>query len=1307
MKICSRFLRTGVVFVLLLFLSGVAQAYITVSGNQSGTWLADSTYYVSANVTVQNGNTLIIPKGVVVKFNTNTQLNANGTLSVDGSLGFVYFTSKNDNTVGQTIAGSTGNPASNDWYYIYFSGSGSSGSVLDSCIVRYGNYGIYISNSDLTIRYCTASNNYYDGIYCGSGNPGLTNNLITANRRYGIYLSSSSPVISNCQILGNGTSGNYEGIYGTTSSPNIQNCVIKNNTGGGIYVTGSANPATVSNDTVSNNGSSHGIYYTGSAQITISNNYVSGHTGTNIAGIVTSWAQVNNNVITSNRFPLAVTGFIYTTYSGNTITGNTYNKSMGVLGYISGTLYNASNLPSPLTANVIITTPQVQNGTSLTIQPGAVIKFLQGEYINVSGSLSAIGKTDSLIAFTSFKDDSLGGDNNGDGGGTLPASNDWSYIYLSGTGSSGSVLDSCLIKYANYGIQFNNSDAVLRNSNIRQSYTDGIYCSSSNPALTNNLINANRRYGIYMGSSSPVITNCKVQNNGSSGTYEGIYGSSSSPTIQNCVIKNNTGGGIYVTGASNPGTVSNDTVSNNGTGHGIYYTGTAQVTISNNYVSGQTGTNLAGIVTSWAQVNSNYITGNRFPLAVTGNINSSYSGNTITGNTYNTAMGVLGYISGTLLNRSNLPSPLTANVIITTPQIQNLTTLTIQPGAVIKFLPSQGLTVYGNLSAIGKTDSLISFTSFKDDSLGGDNNGDGGGTLPASNDWDYVGLSNSGASGSIIDSCLFKYGNHGIATYNCDPVIRNNTFRNSYYDGINVSSGNPALTNNLINGNRRYGIYLSSSSPVITNCKVQSNGSSGIYDGIYGSSSSPTIQNCVIKNSTGGGIYVTGASNPATVSNDTVSNNGTGHGIYYTGTAPAAISNNYVSGQTGTNLAGIVTSWAQVNNNYITGNRFPLAVTGNINSTYSGNTITGNTYNTAMGVLGTISGTLLNRSNLPSPLTANVIITTPQVQNLTTLTIQPGAVLKFLPSQGLNVYGTLSAIGKTDSLISFTSFKDDSLGGDNNGDGGGTLPASNDWDYLYLNGSGSSGSILDSCLIKYGQYGINIYNSDLVIRNSTFRNSYYDGIYCTGGTPNLTRNLITTNRRYGIYLNGSSSVIYRCEVKGNGTSGNYHGIYCYNSSPQIRHCNILNNTDAGVYTQYQSNPVIDSCHIYGNTNYGVNNVDVSLTLNAQYNWWGDSTGPNDPSTGPPDYNPAGLGNKVSDYVTYRPWMPRPYICGDNNGDEKVSLGDIVYLINYLFKFGPAPVPMEKANVNGDGKVSLGDVVWLINYLFKFGPAPIC
>jgi len=91
---------SGFLFLLLfcgsafLGFSGTAQAYITINGgNLSGTLMADSTYYVLATPTVQNLTTLIVPKGVVMKFNTGTYLTVYGTLSVDGSLGMVYFTS--------------------------------------------------------------------------------------------------------------------------------------------------------------------------------------------------------------------------------------------------------------------------------------------------------------------------------------------------------------------------------------------------------------------------------------------------------------------------------------------------------------------------------------------------------------------------------------------------------------------------------------------------------------------------------------------------------------------------------------------------------------------------------------------------------------------------------------------------------------------------------------------------------------------------------------------------------------------------------------------------------------------------------------------------------------------------------------------------------------------------------------------------------------------------------------------------------------------------------------------------------------
>ena len=75
------------------------------------------------------------------------------------------------------------------------------------------------------------------------------------------------------------------------------------------------------------------------------------------------------------------------------------------------------------------------------------------------------------------------------------------------------------------------------------------------------------------------------------------------------------------------------------------------------------------------------------------------------------------------------------------------------------------------------------------------------------------------------------------------------------------------------------------------------------------------------------------------------------------------------------------------------------------------------------------------------------------------------------------------------------------------------------------------------------------------------------------------------------------------------------------------------------------------------------------------------------------------------FVNSQSEMP---LCGDVNGDGKVSVSDVIYLVNYLFKGGPPPIPeLLVGDVNGDGKVTVSDVVYLVNYLFKGGPPPRC
>jgi hypothetical protein len=63
--------------------------------------------------------------------------------------------------------------------------------------------------------------------------------------------------------------------------------------------------------------------------------------------------------------------------------------------------------------------------------------------------------------------------------------------------------------------------------------------------------------------------------------------------------------------------------------------------------------------------------------------------------------------------------------------------------------------------------------------------------------------------------------------------------------------------------------------------------------------------------------------------------------------------------------------------------------------------------------------------------------------------------------------------------------------------------------------------------------------------------------------------------------------------------------------------------------------------------------------------------------------------------------------GDANGDGKLSVADVVYLIGFLFKGGPGPNPLLGGDANCDSKLSVADVVYIIGYLFKGGAAPPC
>jgi len=80
------------------------------------------------------------------------------------------------------------------------------------------------------------------------------------------------------------------------------------------------------------------------------------------------------------------------------------------------------------------------------------------------------------------------------------------------------------------------------------------------------------------------------------------------------------------------------------------------------------------------------------------------------------------------------------------------------------------------------------------------------------------------------------------------------------------------------------------------------------------------------------------------------------------------------------------------------------------------------------------------------------------------------------------------------------------------------------------------------------------------------------------------------------------------------------------------------------------------------------------------------------------------GNGLPDMLKALRYSFKP---GDLNGDDRVSLADVIFLVNFVFRPGsPEPVPLGAGDTDCDSNISLADIVRLVNYIFKGGP-PAC
>ncbi len=775
---------------------------------------------------------------------------------------------------------------------------------------------------------------------------------------------------------------------------------------------------------------------------------------------------------------------------------------------------------------------QMLSGATLTIDPGIVIKHqLSGGGFIIDGALVANGTALNNIVFTSERDDQYGNplDTNGDGATTTPAQGNWNWIHF--TDSSNDVtskLNYCRVTYAS--------------QSPYDGYPTSIWCTNASPTITNSFI-FKGYYGIRCdGNSAPVISANTFDNLGAAPIVMSVL---SDPQI----ATNNT----YTTNTYNALALISETLSQNAllkyrpnvgnpASPTFAYLPTGTITVASgvtlsiapqvvikpnssyalfdvfgalNMVGSDNGTNRIFVTSMYDDA----IAGDTTPLSSTlpnaGNWgrllfeDTSVDASCVIRNVKFQFGGSGGNTSGVISCQSAGPrcanleffQNATAFTIAgnSTPSIDSLNILNCTQLPIVTSLishPTYGQTMtFANNAYLGL--GILGETIAQDVLLGVGKIG------PFSN-LNYILAGNVtiafGAKWTINPGVVIKSGRlYADPTGNWIDIF-GTLYANGKLDSLIMFTsladdafgqdvmGDGAAT--LPAPGQWYGIQfepVSNDAATLMNyCRIRYAGNSG--GALYFSSAGPTISNTQITRSYVTGATIAGASTPTfnSVDFDSTTANITGTPVYLSLVSDPVFNNCRFQGNAYTAL-GVITE------------------------------------NIAQDVLWKVRP-VAGRQNMPFFL--NGLLT---VGLGATLTMQPGVIVKGY-SGTIDIQRAFTSIGRTvpESLVVFTSYRDDFYGGDSNNDSTYTSPAPGDWNYVTVEGTAidpqvnfkncvfrygsasstqgalrcvSSAPTVDSCLFAYNNVGISAEgSSNPLVRGSSFYGNYYYGINNTGAS---------------------------------------------------------------------------------------------------------------------------------------------------------------------------------------------------------------
>ncbi len=460
-----RFVPFSCWIVLFLICVGTTQAQTSISGSQSGVWnTGGSPYLIIGNVSVPAGQTLTIQPGVIVKFNSGTQLVVDGTLLCEGtSGGTIVFTSYRDDSAGGSTDDETASAGvAGDWKTVQINPGAKA--VFKECRFQYGGASaapaVY-SGGALTMENCQIQYSAGKGVQlAGDVVKTLQAVVCSDSAGAGFELSGTNASLYQCVSERNGAGLVMSGSNSCTE------CAFNNNTGEGIRISGGVLDQPVCADCqCMGNGSG---------------------------------VAVNPELLPTIQ-RLTISGNVWQTV---TLPGGTLKKDVNFKDIFLTEDYDLIYI---LQGNLA-----VDSTVTWTINAGAMFKLPNNGVITVNGSLFVFGEGDHPVVFTSYRDDRTGGDTNGDGP-TTGAPGDWGTVIVSDTGKA--FMEYARFQYggnANQSSLRSTGELTLNNCLFQYSKTNGAY-------LTGRQVN---REFLAFG-----VQNCQFINNTVYGLYSEGTGS--------------------------------------------------------------------------------------------------------------------------------------------------------------------------------------------------------------------------------------------------------------------------------------------------------------------------------------------------------------------------------------------------------------------------------------------------------------------------------------------------------------------------------------------------------------------------------------------------------------------------------------------------------------------------------------------------------------------------------------------------------------------------------------------------------------